>query len=79
MATLTFTISDPQWQRVINAYTALFGYSATLPDGSANPETADAFTRRILKEDVRTTVFNWELKQLQLQTAPPPPITVTTS
>ena len=46
MATFTFEIPDAIVSRVMDAFGASYGYAATLPDGSSNPETLAQFTKR---------------------------------
>lgn len=60
MATISINIPDTQMPRVLDAFTATFGYSPTLADGTANPETRGQFTRRIIVDWVKSNVVAYE-------------------
>ncbi len=46
MATITLTAPTTVFTRITNAITTRYGYQATLPDGSANPQTKAEFARQ---------------------------------
>jgi len=60
MATISITIPDAAMPRIIAAYCALFGYQAVLEDGTPNPETKAAFTKRMVIRHVRGIVTSYE-------------------
>ena len=56
MATVSFTNPDAVMPRVMDAFAAVYGYSSTLPNGDANPETEAQFARRMVREYVRNVL-----------------------
>lgn len=56
MATLSITIPNAVATRVQDSFCAAHGYQATLPDGSANPETKQQFLKRKVVEFIRDSV-----------------------
>lgn len=66
--TLTITLSDAHGQRVVEAYTNTRGFVA------GQGESAAAFTKRMIIEDIRSNVQRYEHNEIQQQavaTAPP--------
>jgi hypothetical protein len=45
--TVTFTLDSADVTKFVDAICALHGYSDTLPGGGANPETRNAFAKRM--------------------------------
>ena len=56
MAVITFTIPDAVVQRVLDAYATTFSYSPILMDGTTNPETKAAFTKRMITNQIKGIV-----------------------
>ena len=63
MADITFTLSPANMTRLINATCVRGGYSATLPDGGANPETKAQFAKRFWKNELRQVILDEEARQ----------------
>jgi hypothetical protein len=57
MPTLSLTLTDAALAKLVDAMCDVYRYSATLPNGNANPETRAQFARRMvivqLKQQVR--------------------------
>lgn len=64
-ATTTFSVdlSTAQLDQITAAFGASYGYQATLPDGTANPEDAAAFTRRMVLAYIVGVVSAYEAQQ----------------
>jgi hypothetical protein len=60
MATVSITVPDAVLPRVVAAFAATFGYAATMPDGTANPETQNAFVKRKVAEYIKAIVVAHE-------------------
>jgi len=60
MANLTVTVPDAMLPRVTAAFKAQYNYQATLPDGTANPETEAQFMRRMVKEYIKQVLVAHE-------------------
>ena len=65
MATITFTILAADQTRLVNSICSLRGYQATLPDmpgvpGGPNPETKAQFAMRMIREDFKNYVKQYE-------------------
>lgn len=64
---LNFTISipDDQRSRVLDAFSARYGYTSEVPDGNGgmipNPETRGQFAKRMLSDYVKTVVREAEI------------------
>lgn len=57
---LRIVIPDTVAPRVLAAFAAHFGYTATLPDGTANPQTSAQFARDTVKAWIKQTVKEHE-------------------
>ena len=79
MAQLIYDISDSDLQRCIVAYCASYGYQSVLDDGAANPESPQAFARRMMSEEVIKKVLGFEARAFAVAAAisPLPPISIT--
>jgi hypothetical protein len=53
LANLTITVPDALVPRITEAFKAQYDYKATLPDGTANPETEALFMKRMILEYVK--------------------------
>jgi hypothetical protein len=62
MAQITINIPDAQLTRVINGFAGFHLYSATLGDGTANPQSKAAFAKDKLIESIKQAVANYEAK-----------------
>jgi DNA-binding LacI/PurR family transcriptional regulator len=60
MATITTNIPDADLQRTLDAICGVYGYSATLENGTSNPETPAKFCKRMVAAHVRGLVIHWE-------------------
>ncbi|MEJ7830780.1 MAG: hypothetical protein WKF91_21405 [Segetibacter sp.] len=60
MAQLIITIPDAVAVRVMNAVTTRYGYQATLPNGTANPQTKPEFVRQWLISYLKAAVKEQE-------------------
>lgn len=62
MATLTFSFDTGTVpiSRIVDAMALEYGYSATLPDGSANPQTKAQFGKAQIGRIIREAVRNQE-------------------
>ena len=60
MAQIILNIPDNQLSRVVTGICTFYGYSATLMDGTVNPETANAFAKRMLIEQTEKWVATIE-------------------
>jgi hypothetical protein len=60
MATVTINIPDAILPRVVDAFTYSYGYGSTMPDGTPNPETRNAFVRRKVIEYVKGITLAYE-------------------
>ena len=60
MAVIQVNIPDAVLPRVLDAIAARYGYSATLFDGSPNPETKAQFARRQIILWIKDIVVNRE-------------------
>lgn len=69
MAQLAITIPNAVVPRIRAAFAAE-GYSATLPDGSANPETIDQFVQRLTREWIRRKVAAYERHNAEATAGP---------
>lgn len=69
MATLSITIPDNVYTRVVTALAAQGNYQATLADGSQNPVTQAAFARQMVLNYIQGTVAYQESKAAQLTAA----------
>jgi hypothetical protein len=49
-------LTTPQKLDMLDDYTEYFGYSDTLEDGSANPETKKEFANRMIEKHIRDIV-----------------------
>jgi hypothetical protein len=76
MPDVTFTFSAAHLTRAINAMTVRYGYSTTLPDGSANPETAAQFTKRTWRQMLVDAVLEHERNTARAAVADPVPLDV---
>lgn len=56
MAVIQIDIPDAQLTRVVNSYSAHYGYSATLPNGTANPQTKGQFAKAQLAKHLKEIV-----------------------
>lgn len=65
MPTICVTVSAADQTRIVNALSVRFGYSATLADGSANPQTAGEFVRQRIGAWIRTETRAHELATAQ--------------
>lgn len=63
MAQITITIPDAVVQRVLTAMCNTYGYQATLPDGTPNPQTQAQFARAQLAAYVKAVVTAYEATQ----------------
>ena len=68
MASLTLTIPNSATTRVLNAVCQYGNYSATLRDGSANPQTQAEIVKQFLINYVKTIVIQTETRNAQLVT-----------
>jgi hypothetical protein len=62
MTTVQFTIPDAITPRVLNGYCKYRGYSATLDDGTPNPETKAAFFKRTIIDYIKQSVKASEIQ-----------------
>jgi hypothetical protein len=62
MPDITFTLTTPQMQRLIAAMADIYGYQATLADGTSNPESMGAFARRMLIQHMQGVVRESEAR-----------------
>jgi hypothetical protein len=62
MAQITISIPDAVLPRVLDAMASAYGYSATLPDGSPNPQSKAQFARQQLANFVKQTVAEQEVR-----------------
>lgn len=60
MAQISVTIPDNQVARVVGAIAAVHNYQATLPGGGDNPETRASFARRMLVNQMKQWVAQYE-------------------
>lgn len=60
MATISIDVPNEALPRVREAFLKTFGYSATLEDGSPNPETPTQFTRRMISQYVKEVTKTYE-------------------
>lgn len=60
MATITLTIPNAVAQRVLDGVSSKYGYSATLADGSANPQTKSEFVKAWLSKVLKDAVRDYE-------------------
>lgn len=65
MSQITLTFPDDQQTRIINGICKDMGYSATLEDGSPNPETKAQFAKRVIIERIKNMVTSGELKEAE--------------
>lgn len=65
MPTISFTLSAADAARVVAALSVRFGYSATLPDGSDNPQSPAEFVRLRIAQWVKSETRDHELKTAQ--------------
>lgn len=73
--TVSISVENDHIPRIL----AAFNYKATLPDGSDNPETALAYMKRMIREEVTNRVVSFE-KQAAINAAVsnmPTPVDVT--
>lgn len=70
MAIVSFDLGTDT-QRVITALCAVNGYQATLPDGTANPQTPAQFAKACVVAYIRQTVFGYEQSQAGSTIQPP--------
>lgn len=63
MAQIAITIPDAQVARVQDAFAGAYGYSATLPDGSPNPQTRAQFAKAKVIEYVVSVVKGYEAQR----------------
>ena len=62
MAQITITIPDAIASRVMNGFAKRYHYSATLEDGSPNPETKAQFAKRRVIEFIKQAVREAEVE-----------------
>lgn len=65
MATINLTFSTGDQTRIVNAICSLKGYLSTIPDapgvpGGPNPESKSQFTTRMIREDIKKYVLQYE-------------------
>ena len=60
MPTFALTISPPALAELVHAICALYNYQDTV-DGAPNPESRQAFTKRLIAEDLKQKVRNHRL------------------
>ena len=72
MPDITFTLTQAQLARLIEAVTVTGGYVARLEDGQPNPETRAQFTRREIREHLQAIVRHYEHDR-DAQALPAPP------
>lgn len=60
MAQITITVPDAALPRVLAAFATAYGYQATLPDGTANPQTQAQFAKQKLADHVKAVVTTHE-------------------
>jgi hypothetical protein len=60
MATISFDIPDSFLPRVTDAFASEYNYSATLPNGTANPVTKTQFAKAQIIEFVKQVTRNYE-------------------
>lgn len=60
MATIQIEIPDGVVPRALDAICKVYGYQATLEDGSPNPETRAAFAKRQLANWVKSAIKTLE-------------------
>lgn len=66
MATLTFTVPDDKLPELVDALCALPPpYSATLPNGTANPETRGQFARQRVIGYMKAVVISYRRQQAE--------------
>lgn len=65
MPTISLTLSSADLTRAVDALGTRWGYSATLPDGSANPQTKGEFVRLKIAAWVKSEVHAHELATAQ--------------
>lgn len=63
MAVISITVPDAMLPRVVTALTAAGGYSATLPDGTPNPQTPAQFAKAMVAAYVKQVVKTYEAEQ----------------
>lgn len=65
MPTLTFTFDTGivPLGRIVDAIASVNGYSATLKDGTPNPQTQAQFAREFVKKYIVSTVRDYEREQ----------------
>lgn len=59
MATITFTLSSADQTRLVNTICGLYDYQTTI-NGSPNPETKANFALRIIKEQWKSLIKEYE-------------------
>jgi len=60
MATISFDVPNAVLPRLADAFAATYGYQATLPDGTANPETKNQFAQRMVRQYARNVLAAYE-------------------
>lgn len=72
MPTITFTLSAGDLTKVTNALSVRFGYSATLPNGDPNPQTAGEFVRLRIGQWVKEQTLEHEQNLARVAITVPP-------
>lgn len=61
MPTISATLTDAGYSRVVDALCGLFNYPGdTLPDGTPNPVTPGQFAQQCVATYLRESVLTWE-------------------
>ena len=67
MAIINLTIPDAILSRVVTALASQVGWTATLPDGTANPETQAQAAKRAVIQYMKQIVIHHEVAQASHQ------------
>jgi hypothetical protein len=76
MPDVTFSFPAAHLTRAINAITVRYGYSATLPDGSPNPESPAQFTKRQWRQFLVDAVLEHERNTAKAAVPEPVPLDI---
>jgi hypothetical protein len=63
MAQVVITIPDAQVTRVNDAFAAVYGYQATLPNGDPNPQTKAQFAKARTIDYIKDVVKSYEAQR----------------